>query len=782
MTGVMAVPDMRLDKVSHTLLGRSIFTGLYGLVIFFFVYIDVYNLHFFAPRYALPYNLARIAFTAYLFWIVYFSGATILEKCFKDVPHFALGYRLPLGFFAGASLWTLSMLVMGYLSLYTWPIVVIITVAIIAVSYPHFCDIKRRFVRKIILPHPPTLVAASIAIAFAVLLLIVKGLYPAGGHDYFTHYFYYYDAVIKNHNVWPNEVWYHYYYDKGMGLFFLGILLTDPLAPSLVTFCFASATAMALFAFVNRFNPGTWWPWMSVILYFALYTTTFGTGIYAANGGWGDFQKPHEVNAAFMIATLWMSVNFLHASAGERKIWWFASALCAFVLAFLTTVSSLLIGLFYVLMTVACLLFRSRENAIVFFGLSVATGAGLLSLLVLNYLTTGLPLDNAVELFWPILNLQRLREWGVIPELLELVSGRSGMFRNSLQPISDEMLTLLHSVVRGEVLKPFLVNTVAASLAWGAVCVVVSVFAWSRPTASTAAAFPMLQSASLITFGAGLVFGVSLLVVALTAGSVQPISFVRYSSFALPLTIGMAAAMWQLIAASLPRPPWLRMMIGQVVPAVLLVVTLGSAYQSYGAAFVSGVTNAARFVTGRLSIYGAYIDQSGWPAPASAIQPWALATWKLLGPGTRFWVFDVHTYCMLPGCRPEAFMSFRMSPRSIRIMLGNAMEARDILKQEGLNYFLIAMDDAIRDPLPCTDLFSPDHIAEYLGVKWRDDAHVLLTWLGPGIEPLAPAWLAQYRTHAQTAPCAYRSLLQSLTPQIESATWGVDVVRPGSAR
>jgi len=203
----------------------------------------------------------------------------------------------------------------------------------------------------------------------------------------------------------------------------------------------------------------------------------------------------------------------------------------------------------------------------------------------------------------------------------------------------------------------------------------------------------------------------------------------------------------------------------------------------YGRAFESAVNNAARFVAGRYSIYDSYKDQSGWPGrdPDGAIRPWAFAVWKVLGPGVRFWVFDAHTYCMLPGCRPEAITSFRLSPRSIQILTGKAKEARDILQQEGLNYFLIAMDDRLQDALPCTELFSPDHIAEHFGVKWGDSTHVLLTWLGPGIEPLMPEWLEQYRQHVHTAPCGHVALLKSLAPQLaNNPRRGADLVTPWS--
>ena len=157
----------------------------------------------------------------------------------------------------------------------------------------------------------------AIAAVFAgAALLLVKGLYPQGGHDYYQHYSQFYAAVIDSHSIWPNLFWYEYYYSKGMGVTFLGMLLTDALAPSLVAYCFVVATALALYALVRDFCSHTLWPWLAVVLYLALNVHTLGTGVYAANGGWGHFQKPHELNSPLMFAVLWMSVNMVR-SAGR---------------------------------------------------------------------------------------------------------------------------------------------------------------------------------------------------------------------------------------------------------------------------------------------------------------------------------------------------------------------------------------------------------------------------------------------------------------------------------
>jgi hypothetical protein len=234
-------------------LPEILFTAVYIGIIAYFSRVDVYHLHFFEPHYSLFYALFRTAFAFYLFWMAACSGLAVFwligaHGSIQGAPKYAAG------FFAGAAAWTLLMLLLGYLGLYTRTIAFLVTVPVVAASSRHFHQTMRvlfAYLRKLRRRNIAIFALATIAIVFGLLLMMVKGLYPAGGHDYFTHYHYYLLSVLKHQDLWPNEVWYHYYYDKAMGLFFLAMLLTDPLAPSLATACFVAATGIALFDLVR---------------------------------------------------------------------------------------------------------------------------------------------------------------------------------------------------------------------------------------------------------------------------------------------------------------------------------------------------------------------------------------------------------------------------------------------------------------------------------------------------------------------------------------------------
>jgi hypothetical protein len=765
----------------------AVFTALYLLVTAYFAHVDVYNAHFFDPNYSRSYNFFRIVFAGYLFWIVYFSGRAVLAFFRRAPADITASEGVALGFFVGAAVWTLLMLPLGYLGLYTRVTALLLTMPIVGASSGHLLRVGLAAIstwRSLRVSHSLRSALALTAVAVAALLLIVKGLYPAGGHDYFTHYFYYFVTVLKNHHIWPNEVWYHFYYSKGMGLFFLGMLLTDPLAPSLVTYCFAIAAAIALFTFVERLNPGTLWAWVAVILYFGFYIYTPGSGIYEINGGWGDFQKPHEISSAFLFGLVWISGRLIAATGGERRTWRLAAALCTAALAFVTAFSVILAGLFFCLMMAGSIIVCHRENAVAFLGLSFVAGAALAAVLVLNYATTGLPLDNGMEVFWPILNLRQLQQWGVLPEVVVAVAERLVLAQSGVPIASAEMLAFLRNIFRTVFFLPFVLICTAAA---GFICILYfglrAFLGGMKPSRLLTLPKTEITKSLVAQYSASLALLVATLGAAVLAGRTQPISFVRYTSFVLPLMLGITGGGWQLITVLWPRASWLRAACGFVLPGTVLALGLVTANPSYRASVRVVVANGAKFLAGSQSIYDSYTNQSGWPGrhPDGAVRPWALAVWRQLGPNTRFWTFGVHTYCMLPGCRPETYFSFRMSPRSLEILLGEPSEARAILQQEGLNYFLVEMDDRLRDTVLCSPLFSADHIGNHLGIAWTDGTHFLLTWHGPGVEPLTLSFLELYSQKIQAAPCGFIPLLQTLAAQLgTNPKWGSDLVMPWS--
>jgi hypothetical protein len=779
------------SAVPPSLAGRLAFVGGFACILAFFGLVDVYNAHFFESGYSALYNAARVVFIGYFFWLLAYVGQVFLAGMAGPVAiaDIRLHERLALGFFTGAAIVTAVMLVAGYLSLYWRWIAALATLPVMALSYNKFaaaCSEGRKAVGQFVGESSSgEVVLAAVMLAVVAVcgaaLLVVKGLYPQGGHDYYQHYSQFYTLVVDRHSIWPNDFYYHYYYSKGLGVTFLGMLLSDALAPSLVAFAFAGAGALALFSLVARFRARTLWPWVSVALYLALNVHTLGTGFYAANGGWGHFQKPHELNAPTLLSILWMCVGMVRSTEPERRIWWTGAAACAAMVTYLLVISAAIVGLFAVASAVVFFFF-DRVNARNFFGLAVAAGVGLASALVLNYVTTSIPSDIGLEIWWPIIDFRRLDQAGTLYDIANGAYLRMEAVARGVSFSAFDMLDFVRNVARLDVLTTFAYGALAGLVLW----------LLGQPVLRRDAPANALPRDSS-NFAAGLVvlvFIASIGAFTVTAGASEPVSYVRASSFMLPLTVAMSAIVWQLALASADWRRAGRFLLGGLVPLGLTAVTLVQAYESQKRTLLPVMATAVRFIDGRYSIFDAYRDQAGWPAlpDATAIYPGMYEAWKSVGPGQRLWSFNVHTYCMLPGCRVESHISSKLSPDRTEILYGSAEVARKALQAAGLNYFFIATRRDIRDPMICTPLFSPDTIADYLGAKWSDGTDALLTWKGPDVAPLSQEWVEKYRKALKDSPhtpdCsgdgpAFSRNGRRIHEAVENGKrWGRDIERP----
>ncbi len=744
------------SRIRRGRLGFLAFVCLFVVVLAYFGFVDPYRNHFFQSGLSALYNAARVVLVAYLFWLFSFIGDRTLVGVVGQQAMAAvrLHERLALGFFVGGTVVTAVMLVLGYLDLYWRGVAAAIAIALVAVSFRDFAAAWREartsaveFVRSrstLDVALVGTMIVAVVLSGGA--LLLVKGLYPQGGHDYYQHYSQFYSLVIDNHGIWPNDFWYHYYYSKGLGVMFLGMLLSDALAPSLVAFCFVVAAAIAVFSLVSRFYSRSLWPWVAVVLYLALNVHTLGTGFYAANGGWGHFQKPHEINSPILIAILWMGVGMVRSDGAARKPWWLGAAVCSFIVAYFLIISSAIVGLFALLAAGGFALYRQRATAIAFFGLAVAAGLGLVSVLLLNFLTTGIPSDIALNVWWPIIDFRWLDEAGTLFDVTNTAFRRAEAVARGVSFSDFDLLDFIRNAGHFDVL---------GSLMWAAL-IGLALWIASRVALRVGGgrlAVP-LDSPNVAAAGVVLAYLAAVALFTVTVGTTEPISYVRASSFALALMVAVACIAWQLAIVSVDWPSWARALLCLVVPVAVAVLTLAQAYEAQKRTLIPVVVNAVRFVDGQYSIYDGYRDQAGWPAlpNATAIYPGMYEAWKSIGPGKRLWSFNVHSYCMLPGCRVESHLSSKMSARRAEILYGSPEAARQILQSEGLNYFFIATRLDIRDPMICTPLFAPDTIGDHMGVKWTDGTDALLTWKGPGVAPLPAEWVDKYRAALKASP------------------------------
>jgi hypothetical protein len=750
--------------------GAVAFVLVCALLLYWFDSRDFYYKHFFDRGVPIRhYERLRLLFIFCFAWLVYAPGAMglLIVAGKRGLAQLPAWERYPLGFLTGVGVWSIVLYALGLASLYSKPLAIGITAAVMLGSIPHLaasieeciCALSRfrmpdkspvsapirrsrisiiidTLFRKFLFP-----ALLLIVIVLAMAFLLVKGLYPAGGHDYWNHYFPFYLRVVQSGSILPNDVWYHFYQSKGDVLYFLAMLLTDPLAPQLVAAGFVLCAACIVYALLRRISPNGPLPWIGVLLYFAFFIYTPGPHNFMARGGWGDLEKEHEMTAALLLGVVWCMIRLVGNSENEKRPW--ILGLHASIVA--TTVVTLqlgfLIGLYLTGYMVWFAVKRQwRKFAIAFFG-GVTTAITIIVIFAINYELTGLILDQAILLTWPLVDLARLAHWGAVFEAIDQLTGMLG-FAAYAASWRQTILWLIPRYLRLDIWWPL--------VATGGIFAVVR---FIRPQSGERPIQTYREIGAMVWFAAAVAF-----TAAFAGGRSQPDSFYRISSFSYAPTLCLGLALWHFGIGELDDivRPMRRALAGGLIGILLIGITitgyrkgrLGNIEDN----FRSIAQNAAAFWSGRFSIADAYKNQQGWSGrlPWGGIYPGAEKVWELLPAGTRVWSFHVWSYCMLPNCNFQGRASFIFSPQWPVVYFGTPERAQAVLRAEDLNFFFFTKEMPIEDPIVHAPLFSPDNIGKYLGVQWTDGTSYLLTWRGPNTQLVDEDFLAAYHYRAQT--------------------------------
>jgi len=747
--------------------------GFIGVVLWFDA-VDVYHRHFFDTGAIVAANNAvRIVFVGIFSWLIYAPGAGVTALIMPPDQRAALSpaERAVLGFGIGVGVWHVTMLILGVLGLYYQAVMVALCLVVLVVSARHFgcigvagCRALGDHLSKLRQGRvSPQEVGAILITVVAAWLLLRRGLYPGGGSDYFSHYFYYYLEVLKNHSLTPNDVWYHYYYSKGSGLVFLGMLLTDPEAPALTTYPCVIFAAVAIATLAARMAPSSLWPAAGALIYLLYYLLSF------SDSGGNEFQKDHEEITALVVLTAWAMCMEACAPPQPFRVMAAASAIAA---AIVTQAIGVVLGVYVGLFCARSIVLRRWREMWAYGVIAAAIAAVVLAVFTLSYLQTGMASDQPIDPMLRFADVGRLDRWGVIPQVIAVAWIRDN-YQALVPPFGWDVLGELARFMRLRGLWPFLIGPIIAAI----IIYVTDRFALCKRSRLHIPSEALLAGATAARIAALLLL---FILVALLAGRVQSISFERLSTFFVPLLVLLAIAVgaWLLNGKLQSRDdPW----TWTVLPVVLFIAVLG-AWQGkdHWSRRVPGETaDALRFVSGRLSFADAYARlHSGYLV--SAINPAALAAARQLPPGTPIWSTNVESFCMAPGCLIEDVISFKMSGRLDEILGGDPERAKQLLQDAGLNYFLFSKDFRLIDLLPYSRLFAPETIGRYLGVKWSDGSTFLLTWIGPDTTAIEPDFLDAY-VRRRAEPDALQwfkfdelaPLIVAISPRMRSATqWG----------
>ncbi len=747
--------------------------GFIGVVLWFDK-VDFYDKHFFdTGAIVFADNVVRIVFVGIFSWLIYAPGAAIAALVTTPGERAALfpAERAVLGFGIGVGIWHVVMLILGVLGLYYRPVMAGLCFVVLIASSRHFAHVAvagcralaDRFTALRQRRASPQEVGAILIAVAAAWLLLRRGLFPGGSGDYYTHYFYYYLEVLKNHGLAPNDVWYHYYYSKGSGLVFLGMLLTDPEAPALTTFPCVIFAAVAIATLAARMARGSLWPAAGALIYLLYYLLSF------SDIGGSEFQKDHEEIAALVVLTAWALCMERCAPPRPFRIMAASSAIAA---AIVTQAVGVLLSVFVGLLCAWSMLHRRWREMWAYGAVAAAIAGVVLAVFVLSYVQTGMASDQPLDLMLRFADVGRLDRWGVIPQVIAVAWIRDN-YLALVPPFGWGVFKQLFQFMRLRGLWPFLIGPIVAAIIFD----VMDRFARRKRPRLSDPSEASLAGATAARLAAFLLF---FIVIALLVGRAQSISFERLSSFFVPLLVlfAIAAGAWLLNGKLQSRgDPW----TWTVLPAVLLVAVLG-AWQGkdhWSRRLPAETANALRFFSGRFSLADAYMHATSGYA-FGAINPDTLKAARQLPYGTPIWSTNVDSYCMVPGCLIEDVISFKMSGRLDEVLGGAPELAKQRLQEAGLNYFLFMEDYRLLDLLPYSRLFAPETIGRYLGVKWNNGSTFLLTWIGPDTTPIGPDFLEAY-TRQRAAPDALQwfkfdelaPLIATIAPRMRAATqWG----------
>jgi hypothetical protein len=717
----------------------------YAYLLAWFNRVDFYHDDFFVYGLAVTvYQIARLTFIPYFAWTVYAVGAMTNHLVFgcaaaADTPSWE---RYPLFFIAGAGVWHVVMFAIGLAGFDIKPVAVALSLGAMSFSVPHLAECVRQFAAGLLRARVRfdfnCLLTASLGlgiIAVTAIFLLVKGLYPGGGHDYYNHYFQFYKRVIETGSILPNDVWYHFYYSKGAGLYFLGMLLTDPLAPQLVTTGFIGCGAAVVYALLRTATRSTPLALIGVLLYVGVFIYTPGPALNMGHGGWGILEKFHELTAVLLLAVIWIAYRSFRNEMAMPGPWTLALHSAVVCIALLTLSLTLLVGLYLAGYVAWFAITQQWRVATRPFAAGVTAAFSLLAVGAINYHYTGFPSDMLITQFWPYADLAKVVQWGTLLEILEFHHDVTGMLQSAI-PISWGIAPLLATFLRLELWWP----VILAAMPF----VVYQLRNRNARTGLRARADARAWSA-VTWFGA-----VVILIALFGGGRTQPISFYRLSTFSYAPTLCLSLMFCHL---GLARKTGTGMdshsryfsLLGMIAAAIAVIIVSSAGVIAMVRQNATAILiNASNLWNGRFSVKDAYQNQVWSGAPWGGIYPGIVEPWRIAGPGTRIWSFHIQSYCMLPDCNIQGFFSIRFSPSWQTVYFGEPEQAVKALQAEGFNYFFLSTELGAADPLLLSRLFLPTAIGKYLAIRWTDGTSYLLTWPGANTRPIDRRFLAAY--------------------------------------
>ena len=709
---------------------RAAFTAGFLALTAAFHFLQPYRLTFFSDA-QLPqiaYSLGRILFCLYYVAILFAIG-NLLVCYLSRRTGFGLTplEEIALSIVVGSAVLRLGMLLLGFAGLYRWPLLAAIGVTFVWLGVPRLVLLVRSVVSSIgktwasAGPDKGALaVSAAALIASCTIVMAYKFILPNGTGDYFSHYLPYYEVVAARGNIWPNEVWYHFYVSKGAGDTFFAIILSDVLGPLAVSGAMFITALVIMHCMIRRGVDDPLIALATTAVTAAAFIWTVETTIGFRY--WAEFAKEHLTSAVLFLGCFWAVWRQKTIRAEARRSWVVLVAV-AFVGLIILRVQFAAIALAFLGIVFAWeYVARDRADAWTRIVPAIAVLVVAVALLAINYAVTGLIEVTPFRTFWRFADQAKFSHW-VSPFLMLLLDLGSSPDLGSVSPpdlTQFPTLPLLVAIFRLDRLSPFLWPFGLPLLV---ALVLAGIVLYRQPQARQL----------LLSSHAGICVAVVLASTLLFLSVNQIGSLFRLYMFtmfpvialaALPFAIGRKAA-----------GPAARIGIGALAAAV----TVSAAVVETSKIPAAERELAWRFVTGKASIADAY-------AAHKAVWPAALKMSEAAAPGAPIWISQVGwNFCIAPSCNLQSFFSFSMGKHWATIMFDTPAAAKAALQEENINYFAIDTSAPFFDLLPYSPLFQPGTISQYFGLVWTDGTVYLLTWRSEQTKPLPAGFDEAYR-------------------------------------
>jgi hypothetical protein len=771
------IPALR-PFVRRNLLAVTFILGFLAIISWFYS-TNVTERYFFRrmPALLLLNNIFRTIAIFYLILIPWSVGARFLRFVERKLGSLRLNGldSFIVCFVTGAASLTIILLIAGYLNLYYRWLIASFTLACVIAGSTELDSLALGLRSLAGQAYAATrnrldrfaLVTLTVTFGLTVAALVIcKGLYPGGYFDVFNHYLPYYDRVLDSHGIWPNDVYSQYYFSKGAGLLFQALLLTDLLAPSLVSFAFVVVSALALGSLVHKILESYHWAAAAMTVYLAgyIYTPTYHdlasnleffsrdalkhTQTFA-DFNWGYFQKHHTQGAAWICMIVWLVILFSHHAALSLRTWVVITCVAMTGLAVFAPTSMAVVLPFLLVMCFLslCQGLRSQSR-----GLALVGAWGTIMLIVMcgiNYWITGMPEQTPVRVCWQLANQRQFGKWVSPYEAALWCESSRPEFGTFVVPdgrVKGIPLALyLATVSRAEILRHvyFKVWVLLAAVLASLVALVLLPplarrWAWECAAGSVALLVP------------------TALVAAITH---QPVSLYRNFEFCMffsvligitcyglmtRASVSLVGALRRLAEGAHP-PRWATSGLSAVCLAVMPIWVSGaSLVKSIQRCPRANLRQCVGFAFGRRTVADAYRAQG-------AMDDDLVAIYRQVGEKTHVWKLNWYVLAPAPHFWLETSLFFRLGADWHTIMFEDADTAKRALVSQDRNYFVINMSRPIDDILRNSALFCPANISRYLAIAYESPTGTyLLTWPNSRTKPITEEFLASYRKSLAT--------------------------------